>query len=914
MAARSRWLVVAAALILLATAGTTWAQTRSEISGVIKDDTGGVLPGVTVTLSSPNMVGGAQTAVTDARGVYRFSDLPPGVYAVDATLQGFRTVNRTQLQVDFGTTVTVDLVMQVGNVEETVTVTGDTPVIDVKTAASTTKVDNELLQSLPVGGRSDRPNEVFALAPGVTTNRTAHGGARDANNLLVDGMSSSVPGGNIRTSILNFNWMQEVQVVALGANAEYGEFTGTISNMIMRSGSNNFSGLFEYTTTRQSWLGDNTGGLDPSLQAKFTPAEIDTLWDLSYQGGGPLVKDKLFFFAGGQYYRNGSVTAGALPGPDGKPVPSQERWKRYVGKINWAAANSVKVEAFVEHDLDAMETYGTRTNLDASAQYSGDLPKTMYSARLTWTANDKTLVEIRGGGLSFTQEFMPLPPNTIDGPYAHTDTVWGYSWGNYTGFSRQKQPRQNVSGSVTRWVDGVAGKSHELKLGGEFVRTEIYNWSGYAGGRLYSDKGGVPNQVTLWDGQTVDGISTRVSLFAQDAWQLTDRIILEPGVRIGLNRGSIPGESGVFSTNPVDPRIGFAWDLRGDHRTLLRGHYGRFHEDVSPQMFNFLDFSDWSPKITAKVLADGSFQELNRSVMPGNLSIDTNLKQANLDQFTVALEHELFPDFGITAQFVRRTWGDIFAFVDTASTWTPISKQDPGPDNVAGTPDDGAMLTVYNLDNPGQSVLVFSNPSDATRRYTAFMLIAQKRFSHNWQLLVSYTRSKGIGNVNNFKNNNIGTGPDVGQTGAWANPNVLINAWGPGQFDVPNQFVLNGTYRLPYYGGFNISGTYRYASGAPYGRTATIRGLSQGNQTVRVEPRGAYTADPLNQLDVRFEKTFRVPSLGASGGTAGIYVDVFNALNHGSAQAVTESSGSSYGVPSAWASARQAGLGLRFSF
>jgi hypothetical protein len=906
---------VAALLIALIYPAAGWAQTRSEIVGTIKDHTGLALPGVTVALASPNMVGGARTTVTSDVGSYRFSDLPLGTYELDATLQGFQTTKRSGLQVAFGTTVTVDLVMQVGAVSETITVTGDTPVIDIKTAASTTVIEESFLESLPAAGRSARPNEIMSLAPGVTTNRTAHGGQRDANNIMVDGMPSSIQGGgNIRTSVLNYNWMQEVQVVALGASAEYGEFTGTVSNMIMRSGSNQFSGMLDYFTTQASWLGDNTGSLSPTLQARFKPAEIVSNWDTTYQVGGPIMKDKLFFFAGGEYYRLSTVTAGAQPGPDGKPVPNNEHWPRYIAKVNWAISDNVKLEGFVEHDNDTIDPYGTSTVNTVSAMYSGFIPKTMFNGRFTWAINDKTLLEVRGGALKLKSSFIPVTSYTAAGPYPRKDTITGLTTVNYTGVSTSEQPRTSVTGSLTRWVNGHLGKSHELKLGLEYEHTELNNWSAIPGGKLYTDNNGVPSQVAIQDvaGTTQSATSLRTSVYVQDSWTLTDRVTLQPGIRFSAERGDIPGTSGIFSVKPVDLRIGFAWDIEGNHRTLLRGHFGRFHEGVTPGTFIAGDGSHFSPTITYRIAADGSLTQLSQTAAPSAVTVDSNVKQAYMDQWTLAFERELFPDFGVTVQYVRRDWASLLAYVDSYGQWGKVQQRDPGPDNTLGTADDGAMIDVYNLLNPPfKPALMLTNPSDATRYYKAFMLIAKKRFSHNWQMMASYTRSDAAGQVNNAGGNTVATGVDVGTTGLWTNPNLKINAYGPGQYDAPNQFMLNGTYRIVKLGGVNVSGTYRYADGQAWGRTATIRGLAQGNQTVRIETRGTQPADALNMFDLRVEKTF---SLGSPRHVLGLYVDIFNILNKGYALAFTEASGASFGVPASWATARQYQAGARFSF
>jgi hypothetical protein len=221
---------------------------------------------------------------------------------------------------------------------------------------------------------------------------------------------------------------------------------------------------------------------------------------------------------------------------------------------------------------------------------------------------------------------------------------------------------------------------------------------------------------------------------------------------------------------------------------------------------------------------------------------------------------------------------------------------------------------VYNRTNPlpFTPVLTLSNPSDATRYYHAYMFIAKKRFSHNWQMQVSYTRSDAAGQVNNTGGNTTGTGTDVAAaTSLWTNPNLKINTYGPGTYDAPNQFVLSGTYRIRYFGGANISANYRYTNGQPWSRTAVITGLTQGNQTVRVAQRSTAGAAALNMLDLRIEKTV---SLGSPRRSVGIYVDIFNVLNKGYALAVTEASGATFGVPSSWQSARQYQAGARFVF
>ena len=269
-------------------------------------------------------------------------------------------------------------------------------------------------------------------------------------------------------------------------------------------------------------------------------------------------------------------------------------------------------------------------------------------------------------------------------------------------------------------------------------------------------------------------------------------------------------------------------------------------------------------------------------------------------------------------QYIRRNFRDFEGFVDTGSVYAPVQKADPGPDGTLNTADDGRALTVYNKTNPGHEFLLFTNPNNAFRDYDGFQLIGTKRYANNWQANLSYTWSHARGTVDNRGSTNAGGGGNqgLGQTGGFANPNHGINIEGDARFDPTHAVKLEGTYRVPALGGFNISGVYRYTTGLAWGRIATIRGLAQGSESVRIEPIGTRRADAVNFVDLRVEKTF---PLGRASRQAGIYLDVFNLNNQGVPDngvrtAIQESSGSSFGNPNAWLSPRIARLGFRFTF
>ena len=326
-------LLVAAVLCSPALAIAQIGQTAS-LTGTVTDSSGAVLPGVTVTAASEAVLGGSRTTVTDENGVYRFPALPPGTYSVKVELSGFRTASH-EARLQLGQTITVDARLEPGGITETVEVVGAPPVVDVRSSSAQKNLTEEILEYIPYSTRFG-PDAIM-LAPGVNPNNlTAYGGGGSSSNAyLIDGVDTSDPEQGAQWLFANYNWFQEVQVIGLGAPAEYGGFSGVASNSLIRSGSNKFSGLFETLYQSEGMIGDNLSEEVLAENPALSSEKAEYVTDTTVQVGGPIVRDKMWFFTSFGYYRPKTTPSGYPPPGERTgvgPTTRVEKSPRFIAK------------------------------------------------------------------------------------------------------------------------------------------------------------------------------------------------------------------------------------------------------------------------------------------------------------------------------------------------------------------------------------------------------------------------------------------------------------------------------------------------------------------------------------------------------------------------------------------------------
>ena len=895
-------------LVVVAVLGTSApaAQTpfSSGLTGTVRDATAGVLAGASVSISAPTLIGGVQTAATDARGEYRFGLLPPGVYDVAVSAVGFRPARRAAVKVASGAMLTIDFGLEVSPITDEVIIRGESPVVDVMSAAVPMRVDEAMLQNLPT---SRSIADILNLAPGISSD-VAFGGSQKGNEILLDGVRATDPLFQDPVVRGNYNWVQEMNVVALGAPAEYGGFTGAAGYAVLRSGANRFSGLAEFWTTQPSWLSNNTTELSESLQKRFDSRAIHDWYDSSAQVGGPIVRDRLFFFAGLQRYRYNDKPAGYSG-----PGTTDERDLQAIVRPTAAVGSKLRLDGFIgigRHSTEAMYL-GPQFPLEASSDVAN--PQTTWNTHAIWAASNSTIVEARTGGYTKGYYEDTHPAGRRDGPAPHYDIGLGTWSQNADYVFRNDAEVVTTTATVTHLTDRLPGRRHEVKAGVEYEWTSGTQEQRLPDDRNYYDNFGVPVRMDLWAGFLASTTTSRWVAHVQDTWSVGDFLTLSPGVRFEWNRGSAPGKPSLFGTNTVAPRIGVAWDIGGAHRTVARFHFGRYYDPV----FASRIMGDDGPANTYFVYEwrNEQWEEVNRYPPESNFAIDGDIDHSYVKQFVAGLEHELIADLSVQAQYIWRRFDTYMGMTDPGSIYQPVQRQDPGPDGALGTSDDGAMLDVFALTNPGNAFNLYTNPEGAFNKYDAVQLVARKRYSRDWQLQGSYTWSKNRGTVGNRWHVNAARF-NLGNPGNFVNPNSFINANGRATFDPTHEAKVLGSYRLVWVGGTMVSGVYRYMTGQAWGRTAPIAGLPQGIQQVRVEPQGARRLPAINRLDFRLEKTTRLPG---TAGTLGLFFDVFNLFNQGVpdsdvTNAIAQNSSARFGEPNAWVDPRMMRVGVRVVF
>jgi hypothetical protein len=881
--------VIVVFLLFAAVALPLAAQSLTgTITGTIKDEQGGVLPGVTLTLTGKT---GSRTVVTDAEGGYRFAGLDPGTYFVTAALTGFRPKRQDNIVVSISRLAEIDIVLGVGGMTETVDVVGESPVVDVASSATDNALSQDMLFNLPIRP-TNAATDLLNFVPGVNDG-VAYGGNSDyGNGLLIDGVDTRDPEAGSAWVFFNFNLVDEVQVGGLGAPAEYGAYTGAVVNTITKSGGNRYTGLFDAYWTTTDFSADNVKPEYVEQNATLKdPFTVNKRLDLTAQLGGPIIKDKLFFFLAAQRFEQ-------KDNPSGPRTLHTEISPRVNGKLTWQPGPNDNVSATFQWDYYNQKG---RTSIDAAVNgddqtRNQDSPEAVWGLQWRHLFGTRTFAEVKYSGW---WGYYYLDPKVLV-PLSFDGSTNSYSGGSLSYYYADRG-RHQVNASISHYAEAF-GK-HDLKFGVEIERSKVRSQWGYNQGIYYYNYAASYPQGQYYAytySYDTDGRNQRESVYAQDSWKPTERLTINAGVRVDFVRGRSPVlDKTVYSNTNWAPRLGFAFDLTGDGKTVLKGHYGQYYEGIFSTMYNrampgFQDFITYlyDPEGEMCGPLGNCFTEVDRLPYPV-YSVDPDIKHPRVDEWTAGFERQIGKDISVAVTGIWRQDKNIQGtlYPDARWTTTTVTTSSDGPDPSLN----GKTIGVYNWANRRVTELtgLLTNPegfqykdpsgqvlgtAHTERKYKGLMVVLDKRFSDRWQGRVSYVLSKAEGYFSNWE-----WPPDTfGQSTHFETPTrALVNSYGRPDTDRTHELKVFATYQIPKIE-VGLNAYYRYLTGwtyTPYERfrTADINyPLSSGRQPL-LEPRGDRRMDNESYLDLRIEKIFKL------GGTnrLSVYGDIQNVFNAG---------------------------------
>jgi hypothetical protein len=793
--------LTAAALGLMFLMLSRSAAAQSTIAGQVTDTTGAVLPGVSVEASSPALIEKVRTVVSNADGRYSIVDLRPGTYAVSFMLAGFSTVRREGIDVSANVTVPVNAEMRVSAVAETITVTGATPVVDIQQAAQRQVLSRDTLDALPTARsylsagavvstvKLSRP-EVGGINVGQGAYLSARGKSSADDAVEIDGLDVRNTNGVSQSGYNNFAMVQDVtyQTSSIGADSEAG---GIRINMIPREGGNTYRGDFYVAGSGSSFQSSN---ITPELRARGlpTPDSLKYLVEATPSFGGPIFRDRLWFFASGRYFENKTHPAGAHY-RDGQPADMTNYLHMASARVTFQPTSRNKITAYLDKSFKGQKESTTFTLGAANpAGVEWETATTTYKpgnyqiGYVKWSSplTNRLLLEAGGAANVFNLNYNTYLPGIRKERgtpewYASAirrDLVLATLRGA-PAISEQyaTQPHYSFSSSAS-YVTG----SHTFKTGVQVRHMTIRNESHGGNADLIQNyRNGVPDSVAVGALPFIAAFrSDAVGLFAMDSWTL-GRLTVNPGLRFDRFTGGIeasamqagrfvparqvPDSSPVPHFNDLSPRLSAVYDLFGNAKTALKVSankylrqyasnyfypYSPITQDQETRQWFDCDLIPGTATCSGLSLAtnrDDIAQDneigpgLNRRFgLAADRRADPDLKREYYWDYSVGVQHELLPGISVTAGwYYNRNYNAQRSrnMLRSLSDYVPFTTTSPL---------DGAPITIFNLDRSKLGIVdIVDVNSDINRRmYSGYDLSIQARRGNGGMVLVGWAMER----------------------------------------------------------------------------------------------------------------------------------------------------------------------------
>jgi hypothetical protein len=762
---------VALAFVLasLTVVSPAFAQSDGSLRGFVKDEQGAVLPGVTLTATSPALLAPV-TGVTDGTGYYRLLNLPPGTYAVTAELSGFTTFRREGILMRAGLILTVDIALRLGNLAETITVTGDSPMIETTRPTSIINIEGELLRAAPITSRR-LFSDALDMAPGIGSRNVDDGVGRRAyyfrgshiyaHAFQLDGAPASAYIDSAAHSMgMGGDTIQDVEIKLGGADASTPLSTGVVMNVVSPRGQNQYKGSVMFAYQPMQWNDDNTlgGGVPGGLPT----AQAVNQWDVSV--GGRIVRDKVWFYG---TYRYADLINGISRTPQDlaylqafksgfSPFDNTSVSKQPFVKIT-TQLQGHELSGFFQNDRNRYTSSRERNTEIINYNSAGG---SMYQTRLSSVWGQRVTTQFSASYNNKGGSDVDTYKNAFGfGPQVLMHQTTRISSGRPTGSgtlvtmnnvqSRSISPSSMVvvRGDLTYYKEGWIG-SHELKTGfwsaprlWRAVTSQLVNDGFILEERRQIDPnnpagGTVPFHRVYqspFELKTTDAHDRDHAVYVQDQWKPNARVTLNYGVRADFVRrfDKVYGVERMNSVN-VGPRFGLAWMITEDARNVLRASAGRVHEQVNGRdpITTFATTSNRDRRDLYDGNGDGIFEQEIVTPAATNainlLAFDPELHQPFVDEFVLGFARQFRGQFSVDISGSRRYFTDGYGEVDINGIY-PSGPNQP--------------FIGFGRVDPNRGLIMQQTNASWTRVVvTNIEAIIAKNLSNNFQLMTSLTR------------------------------------------------------------------------------------------------------------------------------------------------------------------------------
>ncbi|MFA5907866.1 MAG: carboxypeptidase regulatory-like domain-containing protein [Vicinamibacterales bacterium] len=954
---------------------STAAYAQSAITGVVKDTTGATMPGVTIEASSDVLIEKVKSAVSDENGNYRIADLRPGTYSVSFTLTGFKTFKRDGLQLPAEFTATINAELAVGSLEETITVTGSSPVVDVTTAAKTSVLNREAIDAIPTG-RSIQG--MAQLVVGVNLSLPDTGGARamqqtymsthgmtTANTtVLVDGqMTNGLQGDGAIQSYYNDAMNSEVsyQTSAIGAETSSG---GVRLNMIPREGGNRFSGDFKAVNRPGSWQSSNL--TDRHLAKGLTNGNaIDRIVDYTASVGGPIKKDKLWFFTSARYFSVNNFIANTYL-DDGSQGIDDQFIRNGMARLTWQVSPRNKISGYFD-EIDKYRGHDMQANYDPETAATVWNSPAYHTTAIKWTSPISSSLFLEGGYSNNTEYYTNEYREGIEKPRGSAEWFANAAkneldLGGYT----QAGPTNTTESPIAFYWNAAATYvkgDHTIKVGannrqGTFKHTRDANAdlilqyrSGTTGVRW-----SVPDSVLVRNTPLSYGerLNQDLGIFIQDSWRL-NRLTANVGLRWEtLNAKVLAGKSpagrfvpersfdeikDVPAWNDFAPRLSLVYDLTGTGRTAVKYSINRYNlsrttgiaANYNP-LLNQTQSLPWRD-VNGNGQADGALRcegypsatcEISFTGLAANYGIAALNEYGeyprtwNLEQ-GVEIQHELFGGVSLSGSYWRGDFRNLTSTVNqsyTAADYVPFTFYNP----VTGAP-----FEVYARTSTKPTRNLDTYDPERKNSYESINFEGKWRIPGGGQVFggIAIERER-------FKNCSSPDDPNYASTTASAfNGKALCDEYA---LDIPYRpsFKMSGTREIGFGINFSVAfqnnsspvsskvmtvtrGSTRYPANCPSPCPAgqvimPTASFAQPSLTYNLEPIRATSVERIIQLDFKVSRTFKFGRI-----TVLPTFEVFNVNNSDAILSYITTNvlaGSGYLAPNSIMQGRMYGMGI----